>query len=147
MMDVAELSRLWRVARADFWISVAAILGVLSAGVLSGVIIGVILSLGWLVYINSTPKMPVLGRQTGTQVFHSVEEYPDSETYPGMLVMRFDAGLFFASADALEDCLRELVQDAETRYHTVVLSFERDRSGCTPPVAVRCSPLSVQTVC
>jgi len=124
MMDVPEMRRLFRVARVDFWIAIAAILAVLTAGVLAGVIIGVVLSLGWLVYINANPEMPVLGRRPGTQAFRSVEEYPDSETYPGLLVMRFDSGLFFASSDALEDRLRELAQDAETRYDTVVLSFE-----------------------
>jgi SulP family sulfate permease len=124
MMDVAEMKRLWRVARVDFYIAVAAIFAVLTAGVLAGVIIGVLLSLGWLVYINSNPNIPVLGRQSGSQVFHSLENYPDSETYSGLLVLRFDAGLFFASSDALEDRLRELAQAAETRYHTIVISFE-----------------------
>ena len=45
MIDVAELRRLHRVARVDFWIATAAIVGVLSAGVLAGVVIGVALSL------------------------------------------------------------------------------------------------------
>ncbi len=124
MMDVGEMKRLWRVARVDFWIAMGAILGVLTAGVLAGVIIGVVLSLGWLVYINSSPEMPELGREPGTQVFRDLEAYPDSESYEGLLVMRFDAGLFFASVDALEDRLRELAQSAETRYHTVVISCE-----------------------
>ena len=124
MMDVPEMKRLWRVSRVDFWIAIGSILGVLTAGVLAGVMIGVALSLGWLVYINATPAMPVLGRQPGTDAFRSVSEYPDSETYHGLLVMRFDAGIFFASADALEDRLRELAQDAETGYDTVVISFE-----------------------
>ena len=48
MIDIPELRRLYRVTRFDFWIAVAAILGVLSAGVLAGVVIGVVLSLGWL---------------------------------------------------------------------------------------------------
>ena len=124
MMDVKEMKRLRRVARVDFWIAVAAIAAVLTAGVLAGVIIGVLLSLGWLVYINATPEIPVLGRQAGTQVFRSLERYPDGETYPGLLIVRFDAGLFFASADALEDRLRELAQTPGPRHHTVVLSFE-----------------------
>ena len=124
MMDVKEMKRLRRVARVDFWIAVAAIAAVLTAGVLAGVIIGVLLSLGWLVYINATPEIPVLGRQEGTQVFRSLERYPDGETYPGLLIVRFDAGLFFASADALEDRLRELAQTPGPRHHTVVLSFE-----------------------
>ena len=124
MMDVEEMKRLRRVARVDFWIAIAAILAVLTAGVLAGVIIGVVLSLGWLVFINANPDMPILGREPGSQVFHSLENYPDSETYPGLLVIRFDAGLFFASSDALEDRLRELAQAAETRYDTVVISCE-----------------------
>jgi SulP family sulfate permease len=124
MMDVAEMKRLFRISRVDFWIAVAAIFGVLTAGVLAGVIIGVVLSLGWLVYIASNPYMPVLGRKLDTQVFRSLENYPEGETYPGLLVMRFDAGLFFASSGALDDRLRELAQDAETRYHTIVISLE-----------------------
>jgi high affinity sulfate transporter 1 len=124
MMDVPEMRRLHRVARADFWIAIAAILGVLTAGVLAGVVIGVFLSLGWLIYVSANPNMPVLGRKPGTQVFRSVEEYPDGEIYPGLLVMRFDAGLYFASSDALEDRLRELAQDADPRFSTVVLDFE-----------------------
>jgi SulP family sulfate permease len=124
MMNVSEMKRLYRVARVDFWIAIAAILGVLGAGVLAGVIIGVFLSIGWLVYVSATPSMPVLGRQPGTQVFRSMNEYPDGETYPGLLVMRFDAGLHFGSSDALGDRLRELAEDAEPRVHTAVLDFE-----------------------
>ncbi len=124
MMDVPEMRRLYHVKRTDFWIAVAAILGVLTAGVLAGVIIGIILSFGWLIYISVSPNMPVLGRKPGTQVFRSMDEYADSETYPGLLVMGFDAGLFFASADALTDRLRELAYQAEPKLHTIVLDFE-----------------------
>ena len=124
MMDVTEMRRLHRVARTDFWIAVAALLGVLGAGVLNGVLIGIGLSLVWLVFINATPKIPVLGRQPGTEVFRSVARYPDSQTYPDLLVVRFDGGLFFASADALGDRLRELAQQPSAAYDTVVVSFE-----------------------
>jgi SulP family sulfate permease len=124
MMDIAEMRRLYRVARGDFRIAIAAILGVVAAGVLAGVIIGVVLSLGWLVYIAANPNIPVLGRKPDTHVFRSLQNYPDGETYPGLLIIRFDAGLFFATSDALEDRLRELAHDADPRFHTVVLSFE-----------------------
>ena len=83
MIDVGELRRLHRVARFDFWIAVAAILGVLSAGVLAGVVIGVVLSLGWLIYVATSPRMPVLGREPGTQVFRELDENPGDETFPG----------------------------------------------------------------
>jgi high affinity sulfate transporter 1 len=124
MMDVKEMRRLRRVARADFWIAIAAILGVLGGGVLTGVMIGIVLSIGWLIYVSAAPYMPELGRQPGTQVFQSLDEFPDSETYPGLLVLGFDAGLFFASVDALEDRLRELALRADPPLHTIVLDFE-----------------------
>jgi sulfate permease, SulP family len=124
MMDVPAMRRLLRVKRFDFWIATAALLGVLSAGVLAGVIIGIALSIGWLVYVASVPAMPVLVRQPGTQVFRSQDDCPDGEVYPGLLVLGFDAGLFFIDANALEDRLRELAHAANPKLQVVVLDFE-----------------------
>ena len=110
MIDIKELRRLHRVARFDFWIAVAAILGVLSAGVLAGVVIGIVLSLGWLVYVATRPPIPLLGREAGTQVFRSIDDFPDDETFPGITVIRLDGGLFFATAEALDDRIRDLTE-------------------------------------
>ena len=123
MIDVAELRRLHRVARFDFWVAVAAIVGVLSAGVLAGVVIGVVLSLGWLVYVATQPPMPLLGREPGTQVFRDLDENPADETFPGIVVLRLDGGLFFATAEALEDRLRALTEEGDGR-RALVLDLE-----------------------
>ena len=111
MIDVRELRRLYRVTRVDFWIAVAAIVGVLSAGVLAGVVVGVVLSLVWLIYVATRPAMPILGREPDTQVFRDLSENPDDQTYDGVAVLRLDGGLFFATADALENRIRSLVDD------------------------------------
>jgi high affinity sulfate transporter 1 len=123
MIDVAELRRLHRVARFDFWIAAAAIVGVLSAGVLAGVVIGVALSLGWLVYVATRPPMPLLGREPGTQVFRDLGDHPDDETFPGIAVLRLDGGLFFATAEALEDRVRAFA-DAGAPPRALVLDLE-----------------------
>jgi anti-anti-sigma factor len=124
MIDLAELRRLRRVARVDFWIAVAAILGVLSAGVLAGVAVGVALSLGWLVYVAATPQMPVLAREPGTGVYRELDEYPDGQTVPGIVVMRLDSGLFFATAEALDARVREVIAAGEPRVEAIVLNLE-----------------------
>ena len=124
MIDVGELRRLHRVARVDFWIAVAAILGVLSAGVLAGVAIGVVLSLGWLIYVATSPRMPVLGRQPGTQAFRELDENPGDETFPGIAVLRLDSGLFFATAEALDDRVRAVIRDSEPPLHALVIDLE-----------------------
>ncbi len=134
MMDVPEMRRLHHVSRMDFWIAIIAILGVLSAGVLAGVILGIVLSIFWLAYFSTKPHILVLGRKPGSQVFRGVEDHPDYETYPGLLVLRFDAGLFFASADALPNRLSQLYHETKPRIHTIVLDFEGtnfiDAQGC-----------------
>ena len=101
MMDVAEMRRMRRVSRVDFWVAVAALLGTLVFGILAGVVIGIALSLVWLVYVATHPEMPTLGRERGTQVFRDLREHPDDETVPGVVVVRMDGGIFFATADAL----------------------------------------------
>jgi high affinity sulfate transporter 1 len=124
MIDVPELRRLRRVARFDFWIAVAAIVGVLSSGVLAGVVIGVALSLGWLIYVATQPPMPLLGREPGTQVFRDLDENPADETFPGIAVLRLDGGLFFATAEAVEDRVRALAEDDGSRHRALVLDLE-----------------------
>src|SRR3954447_4254873 len=123
MIDVAELRRFYRVTRFDFWIATAAIVGVLSVGVLAGVVVGVALSLGWLVYVATRPPMPLLGRQAGTQVFRDLDENPTDETFPGIAVLRMDGGLFFATAEALEERVRELAEEDDDR-RALVLDLE-----------------------
>jgi high affinity sulfate transporter 1 len=124
MIDLRELRRLRRVARFDFWIAVAAVVGVLSSGVLAGVVIGVVLSLGWLVRVAATPPMPLLGREPGTQVFRDLEENPSDETFPGVVVMRLDSGLFFATAQALEDRVRWFTENGAAPVQAIVLDLE-----------------------
>jgi high affinity sulfate transporter 1 len=121
MIDIPEFRRLYRVTRFDFWIAVAAVIGVLSAGVLAGVVIGIVLSLGWLIYVATQPSMPLLGREPDTQVFRDIGENPDDETYEGIVVLRLDGGLFFATAEALENRIRDLVDE---RTRALVLDLE-----------------------
>ena len=90
---------------------------------LAGVVIGVALSLGWLIYVATRPPMPLLGREPGTQVFRDLDENPDDETFPGIVVLRLDGGLFFATAEALEDRIRDLA-DADPPLRVLVLDLE-----------------------
>ena len=69
------------------------------------------------------PPMPLLGREQGTQVFRDFAEHDDDETFPGIVVLRLDGGLFFATAEALENRIRGLADDGSPPTG-VVLSLE-----------------------
>jgi sulfate permease, SulP family len=109
MIDLPEMRRLARVQRLDFWIAIAAIVATLLFGVLAGVMIGIGLSLIWLVSVATRPRMPLLARERGTEVFRELDEHPGDEQLPGVVVVGLDGGLFFATSDALEDRFREIV--------------------------------------
>ena len=62
--------------RFDFWIAVAAMVGVLSLGVLLGVLVCIVMSLLWLIHVATRPAMPILGREPGTPVYRDLDENP-----------------------------------------------------------------------
>jgi sulfate permease, SulP family len=109
MMNLPEMRRLYRVQRFDFWVAIAAIISTLAFGVLAGVVIGIGLSLLWLIWVATHPEISVLGREPGTQVFRELGEHPADEQFPGVVAIRLDGGLFFATSDTLEDRIRRVI--------------------------------------
>ena len=123
MMNVPEMRRMARVQRFDFWIAVTAILATLVFGVLAGVMIGIALSLLWLIAVTTRPNIALLGREPGTQVYRDISNHADDEQPPGVAVVRLDGDLFFATADALEDRIREVIHSS-SRLDGIVLDCE-----------------------
>ena len=110
MMDLPALRRLARVQRFDFMVAITAMIGTLAFGVLAGVVLGVALSLLWLVSAATRPALPLLGRAAGSTVYRELAEYPEDEQVPGVAVIRLEGGLFFATSDALDERVRQVIQ-------------------------------------
>jgi SulP family sulfate permease len=123
MMNVPEMRRMARVQRFDFWIAMTAILATLVFGVLAGVMIGIALSLLWLIAVTTRPNIALLGREPGTQVYRDISDNPQDEQPPGIAVVRLDGDLFFATADALEDRIRDVIH-SQSGLEGIVLDCE-----------------------
>jgi SulP family sulfate permease len=124
MFKIPEMRRLNRLSRTEFWLAMAALFGVLSVGTLAGVFIGVVLSLLWLIWRVSHPAIPLLGRMPDGKSFHSVEQNPEVVLMPGIVVLRFDGPLFFATASSLRYRVLQLTRNAEPPVQAVVLDLE-----------------------
>jgi anti-anti-sigma factor len=61
-----------------------------------------------------------LAREPGTQVYRDLAEHPDDQQPDGVAVVRLDGGLFFATADALEDRVRALIQETPNLTGVVI---------------------------
>ena len=81
-------------------------------GVLAGVMIGIGLSLLWLVAVaTQSADAGPRPRAGHAGVPRRRSRTPTTSSTPGVVVLRLDGGLFFATADALEDRVRTLIQD------------------------------------
>jgi high affinity sulfate transporter 1 len=124
MMDIPEMKRIYKVKPVEFLAAMAALLGVMTFGILQGVVIGVALSIVWLVAVSALPYIPELGRKPDTHAFFDLQQHPDGQIYPGLSIVRFDGGLFFVNADALGDRLRDVRVHADPPLNGVILSME-----------------------
>lgn len=123
MMDVAGMRRLFRVQRFDFTVACVALVATLVVGVLAGVLIGIGLSMLWLISVTTRPNLPLLGREPGTQVFRDLSDHPDGLEEDGVVVVRVDSGLFFATSEAIEQRIHSLL-DQRGQVRCIVLDFE-----------------------
>jgi SulP family sulfate permease len=122
MLELSTLRVAWRYDRGDAVALLATAGGVLALGVETGVIIGVMLSMGTLIWRASRPHIAVLGRIAGTDHFRNVERFP-SETSSEVLLLRIDAGLFFGNVEAVNERVEEeLKAYPATRHLVLVLS-------------------------
>ncbi len=122
MLDLQTLHTAWRYDRGDALALVATAAGVLVMGVEAGVVIGVVLSMGTLIWRASRPHIAVLGRIAGTEHFRNIERYPGG-TAADVLFLRIDAGLFFGNVEAVNARIEEeLATRPATRNLVLVLS-------------------------
>jgi SulP family sulfate permease len=109
LVDSQTLKEAWQYDRADALSLLATALGVLLLGVEAGILIGVALSLGALVWRSSRPHMAVVGRVPGTEHFRNIERHA-VQTQAGLLALRVDENLFFANATVVEEKIESLLK-------------------------------------
>ncbi|CAA0094159.1 putative sulfate transporter [Mycolicibacterium vanbaalenii] len=99
LIDVSEFRRLGRFRRSELVLALATTAAVLGLGVLYGVLAAVALSILDLLRRVARAHDSVLGFVPGVPGMHDVEDYPQAELVPGLVVYRYDAPLCFANAE------------------------------------------------
>lgn len=122
LIDVDTLVEAWHYDKADALSLLLTFFGVVFLGVEEGILLGVVLSLGVLVWRSSHPHMAVVGRVPGTEHFRNIDRH-QVETLPGLVALRVDESLYFANAQVLESRIESLVQTHPgTRCILLILS-------------------------
>ncbi len=124
LIDFKKLRKMYEVSKPDFAVAAICMLGVLTVDILAGLLIAVAVSLLVLVFKASRPSLPVLGRDLEKNVYRSIERHPESETYPGLIMLRLDAELFFANATYFRDTVRQQRVIADPPARAILVDAE-----------------------
>ena len=123
LLDFEEILRFRRISRIEFRESLAAIFGVIVFGILNGLTLAVLLALIALMRFLSMPQVVVLGRLRGTGEFVDIARHPESEQFPGILMLRVDRIWFFANADGIREHAKELIRQAPGPLKTIIVNL------------------------
>jgi high affinity sulfate transporter 1 len=123
LFKVSTLQHLWRGDRKEFIVAMAALVGVLSSGLLRGVMIGALISLVQLLRAASRPHVALLGRIPGTRRFSDRERHADNELISGVLIFRPESSLIYFNVDHVCETILERVRQEATPPRLVVLDL------------------------
>jgi MFS superfamily sulfate permease-like transporter len=98
LIDLQAFGALWRFRWNELVLALATTVAVLIADILVGVLVAVVLSVLELLSRVMRPHDAIQGLVPGLAGMHDVDDYPQAQTVPGLLVYRYDSPLFFANA-------------------------------------------------
>lgn len=107
-IDLAK--KLKKINKKEFFIFVAACLGVLIFGTIYGVIIGVILSFVNVVIRGSNPPRAYLGVVQNRGGFFDLEANPNARPIKNVLIYRFRSNLFFANVKEFSEDIENAIK-------------------------------------
>jgi high affinity sulfate transporter 1 len=113
LVDLKAFVRLYRMSKTEVVLSVSAFLGVALVGVLQGIVVAVALSFVAFIEKAWRPHRTELVRVDGMKGYHDVQRHPEGRRIPGLLIVRWDAPLFFANGGIFDDSVRSMVEEAE----------------------------------
>ena len=130
------LKRAWRINKVDTIMAGITLFAALALDLLPAMIIGIVLSVLYMVYRISFPGRAELGRDARTGEYHVMgwayggrhgRINSGAQRVPGVIIYRFAAPLIFSNAEAFKQAAKYLLIQAAERNempHSMVIDFE-----------------------
>ncbi len=123
LFDVAALKHIWHFSRTEFFVSIAALLGVLGSGPVNGVLLGAAISIVLLLRQAARPRVTELTRFPGTTLFADRSRHPDNPVTPGVLVVRCESALLYFNVEYVRERLFDILGARGEPIRLVVLAL------------------------
>jgi MFS superfamily sulfate permease-like transporter len=124
LFEFADLRRIFRIQRWEFWLSVVCLAGVTAFGVIPGIGLAIVIAVIEFLWDGWRPHHAVLGRVDGIRGYHDLKRYPDARLIPGLVLFRWDAPLFFANAELFHHRVLEAAASSPTPVRRIIVAAE-----------------------
>ena len=124
LFEFADLKRIFRIQRWEFWLSIACFAAVAVFGAIPGICLAIVIAVIEYLWDGWRPHFAILGRVDGVRGYHDVQRYAEARRVPGLVLFRWDAPLFFANGELFRECILAAVEESPTPARRVVVAAE-----------------------
>jgi MFS superfamily sulfate permease-like transporter len=124
LIEIADLKRIYRIQRWEFWLTVLCFVGVAVLGAIPGIGLAIAVAIAEFLWDGWRPHSAILGRAYGVKGYHDITRYPDARRVPGLVLFRWDAPLFFANAEFFRERVLDAVEKSPTPVRWLVVAAE-----------------------
>ena len=121
LFDVRALRHIWHFSRVEFFVAIAALLGVLGSGPVNGVLLGAAISIVLLLRRAARPRVTEMGRIRGTTYFADRSRHPENERTAGAIVVRCESSLLYFNVEYVRERVFEILAEQTDAIRLVVL--------------------------
>jgi SulP family sulfate permease len=127
LLNPADFKSILHIRRTEFVWALVACAGVVLFGTLQGILIAIAISVLTLLYQSTHPPVYAVGRKPGTEIFRPLTgEHPEDETLPGLLILRTEGRMNFASAPRVGVHMRPLIRESGAKVVILEMSAVPD---------------------
>jgi high affinity sulfate transporter 1 len=124
LFEIADLRRIYRIQRWEFWLSMVCFAGVAVFGAIPGIACAIVIAVIEFLWDGWRPHSAVLGRVDRVKGYHDITRYPQARRIPGLVLFRWDAPLFFANAEFFRERVLAAVASSPTPVRWLVVAAE-----------------------
>uniref|UniRef100_A0A2N9GU92 STAS domain-containing protein n=1 Tax=Fagus sylvatica TaxID=28930 RepID=A0A2N9GU92_FAGSY len=116
LIDFQAAILIWKIDKFDFVACFGAFFGVIFASVelRKALLIAVSISFAKILLQVTRPRTAILGKLPGTTVYRNIQQYPEANKIPGVLIVRVDSAIYFSNSNYIKErILRWLAHEEE----------------------------------
>lgn len=123
-IDIKYPKELWSYKRDDLLMLITTFVITLTVGIKEGILIGVLLSIVFLIYRSTRPHIAQCEQIEGTDYYKNIYRFKNLTQHPDVLILRLDGQLYFANIDYFKDQLTQMMEAKGSELKLIIWNAE-----------------------